>query len=192
MRSSTRLSSGMVSWYYALQVPWYIHTYIHTYITHISSNRCFQSHAPMVFFCVFQNKYSHGFNAAEMQGANQTLCLLPGMYVCMYVFIRILPAGWEACQFIQSMHDSVSDTETAVILYLIHWLMVMILIILISFFLTIPLSYSNPESISSSSSLLLLRFDCNHMHFAEHYHTKFHPMSVVGEITVNKQTSSAI
>ena len=70
--------------------------------------------------------------------------------------------------------------------------MVMILIILISFFLTIPLSYSNPESISSSSSLLLLRFDCNHMHFAEHYHTKFHPMSVVGEITVNKQTSSAI
>ena len=112
--------------------------------------------------------------------------------VCMYVFIRILPAGWEACQFIQSMHDSVSDTETAVILYLIHWLMVIILIILISFFLTIPLSYSNPESISSSSSLLLLRFDCNHMHFAEHYHTKFHPMSVVGEITVNKQTSSAI
>lgn len=97
-----------------------VQTYIHTYITHISSNCCFQSHAPMVFFCVFQDKYSHGFNAAEMQGANQTLCLLPGMYVCMYVFIRILPAGWEACQFIQSMHDSVSDTETAVILYLIH------------------------------------------------------------------------
>ena len=72
--------------------------------------------------------------------------------------------------------------------------MVMILIILISLYvcLSIPLSYSNPESISSSSSLLLLRFDCNHMHFAEHYHTKFHPMSVVGEITVNKQTSSAI
>lgn len=63
-------------------LPIDIHTYIHT-----SSNCCFQSHAPMVFFCVFQNKYSHGFNAAEMQGG-ESEALLIARYVCMYVCIH--------------------------------------------------------------------------------------------------------
>ena len=70
----------------------YIHTYIHTYITHISSNRCFQSHAPMVFFCVFQNKYSFGLSAAEMQGG-ESEALLIARYVCMYSFEYSQPAG---------------------------------------------------------------------------------------------------
>ena len=134
----------------------------------------------------------------KCKGANQKLCLLPGMYVCIHsntpnrlgsMPIRTIHA-WFSIK-----HCNRSNLVYSSVWYTPHdtWLMVMILIILISLYvcLSIPLSYSNPESISSSS-FLFLWFDCNHMHFAEHYHTKFHPMSVVGEITVNKQTSSAI
>lgn len=146
----------------------------------------------------------------KCKGANQKLCLLPGMYVCMYVFIRILPTGWEGMP-IHTIHAWFSinhwNRSNLVLWYtpMIHWLMVMILIILISLSLCLSLCPSRFRIPTRSRSLqlhLFLRFDCNHMHFAEHYHTKFHPIVCRGEINlrsssstsygVNKQTNSAI
>ena len=101
-----------------------VQTYIHTYIhyTHIVELLLPEPCSDGLLLCLPEQVFPRIHCRGNARGESDALLIARYvcMYVCMYVFIRILPAGWEACQFIQSMHDSVSDTETAVILYLIH------------------------------------------------------------------------
>lgn len=143
MRSSSRLSSGMVLGIWPCRCPDTYITHRHTYI----HRRIAASRAMLRWSSSVSSRTSIPTDSAprKCKGANQKLCLLPGMYVCMYVFIRILPTGWEGMP-IHTIHAWFSinhwNRSNLVLWYtpMIHWLMVMILIILISLSLSVCLS----------------------------------------------------
>lgn len=105
------------SWYYALQVPWYIHTLhidIHTIVELLLPEPCSDG----LLLCLPEQVFPRIHRRGNARGRIRSSAYCPVcMYVCMYSFEYSQPAG-KVCQFIRStqfMHDSVSNTETAVI-----------------------------------------------------------------------------